>query len=103
MAWISASPTFAVVPLTPVTVRRTLVTLRALKVTVVAEPALLSEGTFTVLPSEKVSVPLVIWSAVLGRSYSRIELSVRGVDQSKVSVLPALPPTVAHSFVESAG
>ena len=28
---------------------------------------------------------------------------VRAADQVSVSVLPALPPTVAHSFVESAG
>ena len=61
---------FLVVPLTVVTVSLRLVVERAVKVTVVALPALSREGTATVLPSEKVRVPAVIWSAALGRSKS---------------------------------
>jgi hypothetical protein len=68
MAWISARPTFDVLSLTPVTVRRTLVTLRGLKLTVVAEPELLSAGTGTVVPLENVRVAPVIWSEEFGRS-----------------------------------
>ena len=103
MVWISASPTLAVVLLTLVTVKRTLVTLRAVKVTVVAAPALSSEGTVTVLPSEKVRVPPVTRSLVLGRSWRRMELRVCGADQFRVRVVPALPPTLAHSLVWSPG
>ena len=47
---------FLVVPLTVVTVSLRLVVARAVKLTVVAVPALSREGTATVLPSEKVRV-----------------------------------------------
>ena len=47
---------------------RTLVTVRGVKVMVVAVPALVREVTGAVVPSEKSRVPAVIWSLVLGRS-----------------------------------
>jgi hypothetical protein len=66
--WISARPMFQVELDTAVMVSRTLVVARALKLTVVAEPALFRVPRFTVLPSENVRVAAVIWSEVLGRS-----------------------------------
>ena len=57
--WISDSPTLPVVAETDVTVNRMLVVVLAGKVIVVAEPSLFRDGTFTVLPSLKVSVPPV--------------------------------------------
>jgi hypothetical protein len=66
--WISANPTFCVVVLTAVTVKVTLVTLRAVKVTVIAAPLLLSDVTLTVVPSLNVSVPPVTLSLAFGRS-----------------------------------
>ena len=57
--WISDSPTLPVLAETEVTVNRRLVVVLAGKVTVVAEPSLFRDGTFTVLPSLKVNVPPV--------------------------------------------
>src|SRR5438094_876305 len=67
-AWTSERPTLPVVALTDVMVIRSEVVVRDGKVTVVAAPALSSEGTATVDPSEKVRVAPVTWSDRLGRS-----------------------------------
>ena len=56
------------VELTPVMVSWMLVVVFAGKVMVVAAPLLLRVPTATVLPSENLRFPAVIWSAVLGRS-----------------------------------
>lgn len=64
----SARPTLPVADETLVTVSRSVVVARAVNVITVAVPSLLSDGTVTVVPSEKVRVPPVIWSLPLGRS-----------------------------------
>jgi hypothetical protein len=95
----SASPTLLVVALTDVTVSLRLVVSRGVKATVVALPSSASAGTATDVPSEKVSVPPVMRSLVLGRSNSTALLSVTGEVHVSVSVVPAPPPVVAHSLV----
>ena len=98
-ACISASPTSAVVALTLVMVRVRLVTVRELKVMVTPAPELVSEPTATLAPLEKVSVPAVIWSSLLGRSKRTTWLMVTGDAQVSFNQLPAPAPRVAHSWV----
>ena len=98
-AWISERPTLCVDALTEVSVTRNVVVVRAGKVTVVAPPELSRAGTFTVDPSEKVSVAPVTWSPVFGRSKRTTPLSCTGPGQVSWSQLPAPPPEVAHSAV----
>src|SRR5688500_13003808 len=95
----SERPTLPVVALTDVSAIRSVVVLRAGKVTVVAAPALSSAGTLTVEPSEKVRVAPVAWSAMFGRSKSETALSCTGPAHDSCSQLPAPPPAVAHSAV----
>src|SRR5688500_4322038 len=98
-AWTSERPTLPVVALTDVSAIRSVVVLRAGKVTVVAAPASSSAGTLTVEPSEKVRVAPVAWSAMFGRSKSETALSCTGPAHDSCSQLPAPPPAVAHSAV----
>ena len=83
-AWSSASPTFLVVPLTVVTVSRRLVVARSGKLTLVPMPALSRAGTGTVVPSEKVRVPPVIWSLALGRSKSTTRFRVTAAGKARL-------------------
>ena len=70
-------------PLTEVTVKRMPVVARAGKLTFVAPPASSSAGTFTTVPSEKVSVPPVTRSPRFGRSKSTTDPTVCGVVQDR--------------------
>ena len=72
-------------------------------VNVVADPELVNAVTGTLEPSENSSLPPVTWSFVFGRSLSTTRDSVTGDDQDSCSQLPAVPPTVDHSRVESDG
>jgi hypothetical protein len=68
-AWISESPMFNVVELTPVTVILRLVVILAGKLTVSPLDASLGrEPKLTLVASEKVNVPEVIWSLRFGLS-----------------------------------
>jgi hypothetical protein len=87
----SDSPMLAVVPLTELTVNRTLFVARDPNVTTCALPALFSAGTVTDVPSPKVSRPAVTWSLEFGRSYRTTLLMVTAVAQVNRSQLPALP------------
>jgi hypothetical protein len=102
-AWNSASPMFSVVDATDVMLNRTLVTVRAANVIVVAAPALSSDPTATDEPLENTREPAVTRSPVLGRSYRTTLLRVTGLAQVSWIQLPALPSTVAHSLVWSVG
>lgn len=59
---------FCVAALTCCTEKTTEVVVRVVKLMTVAEPSLLSVGTFTVEPSEKVRRPAMTWSERFGRS-----------------------------------
>src|SRR5205823_2427285 len=99
----SASPTLTVAGPTEVTVNRRLVVVRGGKATTTGPPSFFSAGTATVDPSEKVSVPPVAQSSRFGRSYSTTVSTWMGSSQFSCSQLPAFPPSVAHSAVESPG
>jgi hypothetical protein len=92
-------PTLTVAALTPVTVSRRPVVARVVNDTVVPVPSLASVGTATVEPSEKVSVPPVIWSEPFGRSWRTTWSSVTADGHVSCNQLPVLPPEVAHSLV----
>jgi hypothetical protein len=71
-AWISERPILSVVELTPVTVINKVVVVTGFDGVTVnpVVPALGSAPKLTLVPSEKVSVPEVIWSLRFGRSKS---------------------------------
>ena len=60
-------------------------------------------GPVAVGPSENVTVALVTWSLVFGRSYRTSRPTVFAEFQPSCSQLPAAPPWVAHSAVVLTG
>jgi hypothetical protein len=66
----SDKPMFEVLLLTVFTVNLNEFVTTGVKLMTTAPPVLFNEPTFTVEPLLKVSVALVIWSLVFGRSYT---------------------------------
>ncbi len=102
-ARISARPTFCVLLLTEVTVKRAHVTDRAGNVTCWTAPAFGSAGTVTLDPSENVSVPPVTWSSPFGRSARSMLVSDFADAHESCSQVPARPFGATHSADGFAG